>query len=173
MKLDFLFVLQTQSSCFIHGVRESTLICACATFAHTVCKTATLRTQNKHEKASFAYSVKKNFFWPATRCSGHFSLFIVHRSTYKRSLLARIIGPKNAKNVLVWQKIHSVAPAFRYTVGKKDVWIKSEISEKDKPDPFDYEDKGYLKFGNRIFYFQFLCAEMLRDIIVICHHCHR
>ena len=57
VKLAFLFVLHAQSSCFTHGVRERKLICACATFAHAVCKTATLRTQNKHEKASFAYTV--------------------------------------------------------------------------------------------------------------------
>ena len=58
----FLFVLFVQSRCFIHGVHESKLICACAAFAHAVCKTATWRTQNKHEKSSFAHSVKKNYF---------------------------------------------------------------------------------------------------------------
>ena len=62
VKLTFLFVLHAQSSCFTHGVRESKLICACATFAHAVYKTATLRTQNKHEKASFAYSVQTNIY---------------------------------------------------------------------------------------------------------------
>ena len=36
-----LFVLHARSSCFTHGVRESKLICACATFAHAVCKTST------------------------------------------------------------------------------------------------------------------------------------
>ena len=62
MKLAFLFVLRARSGSFTHGVRESKLICACATFAHAVCKGATLRTQNKHEKSSFAHSVKKNNF---------------------------------------------------------------------------------------------------------------
>ena len=36
MNLAFLFVLHARSSCFTHGVRESKLICACATFAHAV-----------------------------------------------------------------------------------------------------------------------------------------
>ena len=40
---------------------RETKICACAYFAHVVCKTATFRTQNKHEKASFAHSVKKQY----------------------------------------------------------------------------------------------------------------
>ena len=60
VKLALLHTPRVRSSSFTHGVRESILICACATFAHAVCKRATFRMQNKHEKSSFAHSVKKN-----------------------------------------------------------------------------------------------------------------
>ena len=62
VKLAFLFVLRARSNCFSDGVRESKLICACATFTHAVCKTATLRTQNKHKVSSFAHSAINNIF---------------------------------------------------------------------------------------------------------------
>ena len=41
---------------------RSKSIFACAYFAHAVCKTATSRTQNKHEKASFANCIKNQLF---------------------------------------------------------------------------------------------------------------
>ena len=62
VKLALLFVLCERSNSFTHGMRESKLLCACATFAHAMCKRANLRTQNKHEKSSFEHSVKKYLF---------------------------------------------------------------------------------------------------------------
>ena len=62
VKLALLFVLRARSSSFTHGVCESKLICICATFAHAVCKRATLHMQNKHEKSSLTHSVKKKKF---------------------------------------------------------------------------------------------------------------
>ena len=42
---------------------RSKLICACAPFAHAVCKTATSRMQNTHKKVSFTNPVKNTYFW--------------------------------------------------------------------------------------------------------------
>ena len=41
---------------------ESKLIYACVYFAHTVCKTTTSRTQNKHEKAS-SHRIILTVYW--------------------------------------------------------------------------------------------------------------